>query len=221
MEKVAVYGATRNLYRRAMDCAKSALENGGIDKAIILTEDDWDPCVDGIITRNVSGQPYFNKDGPNATKRWTWMVLMKAALSQLFPELDLVLWLDCDTIVHHDLSELWQLDMTDYYYGMALQYDDGREGKFSEGRPYFNAGVMLCNLKRLREMRLDHLLINSLNKLPYEFNEQDAINELCQDRILTLPGRYNVSNYTVLDDEGEIWIRHYAADPTWGGTRFD
>ena len=220
MEKIAVYGATRNLYARAMDCAVTALDNGHVDRIYILTEDDdvKTPRPE-IQTINVARQIYFSKTGPNATKRWTWMVLIKAALSQLFPELDLVLWLDCDTIVHHDLSELWQLDMTDYYYGMALQYDDGRQGKFSEGRPYFNAGVMLCNLKRLRDMRLDHLLINSLNQLPYEFNEQDAINELCQDRILTLPGRYNVSDYTVPD--GETWIRHYAADPTWGGTRFD
>lgn len=220
MEKIAVYGATRNLYARAMDCAVTALDNGHVDRIYILTEDDdvKTPRPE-IQTIKVAGQAYFDKDGPNATKRWTWMVLMKAALSRTFPELDRVLWLDCDTVVLHDLSELWELDMEDYYYGMALQYDDGREGKFSEGDPYYNAGVMLCNLKRLRDMRMDHLLINCLNKLPYEFNEQDAINELCQDRILTLPGRYNVSDYTVPD--GEIWIRHYAADPTWGGTRFD
>ena len=220
MEKIAVYGSTRNLYARAMDCAVTALDNGHIDRIYILTEDDdvKTPRPE-IQTINVAGQAYFDKDGPNATKRWTWMVLMKAALSRVFPELDRVLWLDCDTVVLHDLSELWELDMEDYYYGMALQYDDGREGKFSEGDPYYNAGVMLCNLKRLRDMRMDHLLINCLNNLEYAFNEQDAINELCRGRILDLPGRYNVSDYTVPD--GEVWIRHYAADPTWGGTRFD
>lgn len=56
-------------------------------------------------------------------------------------------------------------------------------------------------------------LIKALQTREWDFLEQDAINELCRGRILELPGRYNVSYYTVPDTE--LYIRHYAAEGGW------
>lgn len=216
-EKLVVYAATRNLYRNALVCMNSLRLNGNIDKAVLLSEDltvsnphcfpaNWEVLA-------LFKQPWFSYDGPNATKRWTYMVLMKAALSKLFPEYDRVLFLDCDTIVEHDISQLWDLDLSGNYYAMVPQTSDGRGGRFSKGADYFNGGVMMCNLEQLRADHMDDELIRVLNTVDFEFCEQDAINKLCEGRILALPGRYNVSNYTVPDTE--VYIKHFAANGNW------
>ena len=215
-DKLVVYAATRNMYRNALVCANSVLQNGRIDKVAFLIEDEemlGVPMCGDIVLCNVAQQAYFDRTGPNATKRWTYMVLMKAALSKIFPEYDRVLFLDCDTIVEHDISQLWDLDMKGYYYAAVPQIDDGREGEFSQGACYYNAGVLMCNLAELRARGMDDYLIQALNTVDYKFCEQDAINKLCEGRILALPGRYNVSNYTVPDSE--IYIKHFAANGNW------
>ena len=215
-EKLVVYAATRNMYRNALVCANSVLQNGRIDKVAFLIEDEQMlevPMCGDIVLCNVAQQAYFDRTGPNASKRWTYMVLMKAALSKIFPEYDRVLFLDCDTIVEHDISQLWDLDMTGYYYAMVPQTSDGRGGRFSKGADYFNSGVMMCNLEQLRADHMDDELIRVLNTVDFEFCEQDAINKLCEGKILTLPGRYNVSNYTMPDSE--IYIKHFAANGNW------
>ena len=215
MDKVVVYAATRNLYEATAACANSALQNGGIDRVVILIEDDSFPYFaddDRVSWINVSGQPWFRMDGPNATKRWTWMVLMKAALSKIFPELDKVLYLDSDTIVLQDISELWGLDLSGYYFAAVPQLSDGRHGAFTEGR-YYNAGVLFCNLDLLRRHGWDDFLISGINRTDYAFCEQDAINELCGPWIYPLPGRWNTCSYTSLDFEQRIM--HFAATPYW------
>ena len=216
-EKLVVYAATRNMYRNALVCANSVIRNGNIDKVVLLSE-DWHLSVPGWFSENfeikdLSFQEFFDRTGPNATKRWTYMVLMKAALSKIFTEYDRVLFLDCDTIVEHDISQLWDLDMKGYYYAAVPQIDDGREGEFSQGACYYNAGVLMCNLAELRARGMDDYLIQALNTVDYKFCEQDAINKLCWGRILPLPGRYNVSNYTVPDTE--TYIKHFAANGNW------
>ena len=210
MKKTVVYGATRRIYHQVVPCVRSAVMNGNIDEVVLLIEDDVFPyqlpCEAKII--NVSQQPWFNPQGPNALKRWTYMVMMKCCLTKLLPDYDRALFLDCDTLVEHDLSELFDLDMTGYWYAAVPQNDDGREGNFTQG-PYYNAGVLLVNLTEVKEDEL----IRSLQIKDWEFNEQDCINRLCADRILALQGRWNVSDYTIEDTEVYIW--HFASLPDW------
>jgi len=43
------------------------------------------------------------------------MALIRVALGKIFPDLDKVLSLDVDTIVNENISELWDIDISDYY----------------------------------------------------------------------------------------------------------
>ena len=164
--RTVVYGATRNLYEQMIASANSVLQNGNVDEVILLIEDDQFPTSlpANVRTINVSGQPWFDRNGPNTRKRWTYMVLLKAALSKILPTYDKVLFLDCDTIVEHDISALWDIDLTGYYYAAVPQTDDGRDGRFTKGA-YFNTGVLLCNIAELRANEKDDEIINALNTL--------------------------------------------------------
>lgn len=207
--RTAVYCATRNLYGDMETAAKSLLKNTpSVERVWFLIEDDEfpRPLPDCIRVKNVSGQTWFKPGGPNYSTGWTWMVLMRAVLPEIFPELDMVLSLDCDTIVEADVGALWKLPMEDMYFAAVKE-----PMKSAPGRPYVNYGVSFHNLKKQREDRIPKKAARLLNGKAYEAPEQDVMNELCRGHILLLPGGWNISNWT----DGnflERKIRHYAAE---------
>ena len=207
--KAVVYSGTRGIYYDMIPSINSALRNGNIDKVYVLAEDDTFPHKEVEVIK--VSNPF---EGSPNIKKWTWMVLMKAYLSKLIP-LDKVLYLDYDTLVLGDLSPLWELDMTDYYYGGVREPLKSKGGAWYQRDLYINAGVLLCNLNKLRDGKDDEI-IKALMTKDYPYCEQDCINELCEGNILTLQGRYNRNDYTETDTE--TIIRHYATLPqeVWG-----
>ena len=202
--KAACYCGTRNLYKDMIPAVNSLLKNSDVDKVYLLIEDDVFPykMPDCVETINVKDQPYFTHNGPNFKNGWTYMVLMRAALHRIFPELDEILSLDIDTIVAKDISGLWDYDITDYYVAGVKE-----PGK-SRSHIYINCGVMRLNLKKLRDGMGDDI-INALNTRHYDFNEQDCINEMCHDWILELPSDYNSNHFTTPTTTPKIV--HFAA----------
>lgn len=204
MIKAAVYTGSRNLYPAMVTAAKSLLANSDVDKIYLLIEDDEIPydipeCVETI---NVSEQKFFQEDGPNMKSGYTYLAMMRAALAYVFPDLDVILSLDVDTIVDKDISDLWSLPLDDYYFAAAKEEHRSYEGLF-----YTNTGVALYNLKKLRDGKADEVIF-ALNHQRFTWVEQDAFNYLCQGRILEMPSRYNVNTWTAPTEEKRIL--HYA-----------
>lgn len=189
--KTAVYCGTRNVYYDMMTAAKSLLINSTVDLIYFLIEDDEFPydLPDTIKCINVSNQSYFLPQSPNYTNPWTWMVLMRAALSKVLPGIDRILSLDIDTIVDSNIDELWDIPIDDYYYA-AVQEPFRSSGSYYYG----NFGVVYFNLKKMREDKKDDEVIRKLNSYNYDANEQDAFNDSCQGKIYHLPPEYNGGN---------------------------
>ena len=211
-KRVAVYTGSRNLYSDMLPAIKSMLMNGKPDLIYLLIEDDkfpyWLPS--NVKTINVSGQKYFPKDSANMKSKFTYLAMMRAALAKVLPEdIDMVLSLDCDTIIHGSLDELWDLDLDGYYF--SASEEPGRSEY--EDCLYTNTGVALYNLKMLRETGKVDEVIEELNRKHYPWVEQDVFNFLCQGGILPMPSKYNANNFTYPTDE--IVIKHYAGYSCW------
>lgn len=208
--KHAVYMGTRNLYPVMLPPVRSLLANSEVDHVWLLTEDDAFPYPlpdpDRVHVINVSSQPYFRHDGPNYHRKWTYMVLLKTALPKLFPSVDRILCLDVDTFIVKNIDELWSMWMDEYY--LAAVHDTGKNDP-----EYYNAGVMMMNLDKLRQDHMDDRLIDVLNRIPFEFCEQEAISLYCKGHIKRLPGNYNASSWTDKADDPKII--HYAAIRNW------
>jgi lipopolysaccharide biosynthesis glycosyltransferase len=136
------------------------------------------------------------------------MVLIRAALSKIFPKLDTILSLDVDTIVNEDISDIWDIPLKNYYLAGVREPE-----KSTENSLYINMGVALFNLKKLRKDKKDNEIIHALNTIQYDYNEQDCINEKCKGAIYELSPDYNVTNYTVQAKHRKII--HYAAIKGW------
>ena len=189
-KRAVVYAGTRKLYRDMVGAVKSLLTYNPDVRVYLLIEDDsfpyWMPeCVETV---NVSGQPWFRHDGPNYKSGWSYMILLRAALTKLFPEYDRILSLDVDTIVQEDLSFLWEMDMDGKGVAAVPEY-------MIKSRPknYINVGVMMQNLALIREEEADNRMIDMLNRRKFLWPEQDALNNVFYGRMNILPVRYNDS----------------------------
>ena len=205
MRKVVGYAGTRNVYHNMAVAAKSLLSHTRVDRVWFLIEDDAFPeeLPEVIRCKNMSGQPYF-PDGPNTRKRWSYMSLLRLALPEILPEEDRVLWLDIDTIVHTDITDLMETDL-DGCYVAAVEEPIRSKDPFL----YYNAGVMVMDLKKLRDGMAD-LLIRYVNRVDMRFPDQDVINLLCQGRIKPVSPYWNSNIWIVeVSDPG---ITHFAAD---------
>ena len=193
MRRTVVYAGTRNLYRIMKTAVRSLLANNNIDDVYLLIEDDIFPYeLDSRVkTMNISDQTFFPETGANSKSRWSYMAMIRVALSKLFPDLDRVLWLDCDTIVNGDISELFEIDMKGYCFAGVPE-----TVKTTDRFVYLNSGVLLMNLDFIRETKQDDRLIKHLNSYPLELPDQDAINQLSQNFILTLDSKYNACRFT-------------------------
>ena len=208
-ERTALYAATRNLYHDMVVSAKSLLCHNGADKIIFLIEDDEfpEPIPSCITTMNVSNQTYFNPSGPNFNSKWTYMILLRTALCYLLQHLDRILVLDCDTLVNKPIDFLWSVDISNHYFAMVEE----KQITYRK-HPYFNFGVTIHNLAKLRDGTAD-TIIRTINSVRLQFCEQDAVNSVCYGHILELPAEYNSIYFNKPSiPDGQEFIKHYADD---------
>lgn len=101
------------------------------------------------------------------------------------PELERVLYLDCDLVAHRDVRALFAHDLHGAALGAVFDYwVDGeafaRTWGLDAAHRYFNAGVLLLDLARLRSSGAFRDVIARLdqNLAHYPFLDQDALNHV-------------------------------------------
>ena len=126
-----------------------------------------------------------------------------------FLDEDIVLYMDGDSVIQNDLSQLFKIDLTDYYFaavqdtaGQAYRQKVGIEGK----EKYINSGFTLINLKKWREDNIENRFLEFIQK--YKGNvpccDQGTLNGVCKGKILILPPKYNVMTPILTFSANEI-----------------
>ena len=207
--RYVVYAADHRVQDMMLLSAKSFLAHNTADKIFLLVDNDdiarnLPPVFQCI---NVSNQDVFPHDGPNIMQWYGYMTTLRAGLTRVLPlDVERVLWLDPDTIVMDDISDIWNYDLEQYYFAAVREVRNNDHTL----KPYFNAGVMLMNLRKLAEDGKATEVIDAINTTPYKHLEQDALNYLCHNHILSLPSRY--SDSYVSEPCKHPLIHHYLAN---------
>jgi lipopolysaccharide biosynthesis glycosyltransferase len=123
-------------------------------------------------------------------------------LPDLLPETDRVLYLDVDTLIVDDLTELWNTDLQDRYLAAVSNTlpPESRGWPRRLGIPaeqgYFNSGVLLLNLEMMRRNQMtERLIAYGRNPgLRLAWPDQDALNKLMGHRRVSLHPRWNCQN---------------------------
>ena len=88
----------------------------------------------------------------SADTRITEAAYYRLLVGSIFPDLEKVLYLDCDLVVLGSLQEIWETDLSDHTLAAAEEIMDPplHRDSFLRTSRYFNSGVMLFNLLRWR-----------------------------------------------------------------------
>ena len=214
-EKIVAYFSTRRLYNVLPAAYNSLLAYTPGVRVFLFIEDDKLPykTPENVTCVNVTGQTLFPKTGPCFRTKYTYMILLKTALTKIFPDAQRALILDVDTIVCGDISPLWDYNISHAYYAAVTE----PEGSRLRGVPYANFGVVMLNLDKLRSSGKDDEIITELNTNYHPYPEQDAFNKICMNRFDPLPPEYNVTTpgFGITGKADRHMIRHFAGFDRW------
>ncbi|KAF3981538.1 MAG: glycosyltransferase family 8 protein [Methylococcales symbiont of Hymedesmia sp. n. MRB-2018] len=117
-------------------------------------------------------------------------------LPSLLNKLDKVLYLDADLVITDDLSDFWNVNVTDHYVAAVENpFFDRYESLGMEPKQgYFNAGVLLLNLSRWRIGEVESKALEYLSNHQSEclMFDQDALNAVFQGNWKRVDLRWNL-----------------------------
>lgn len=128
---------------------------------------------------------------------FTLTIYYRLFIPTMFPEYDKGIYIDSDVVLSADIAELFDTDIGENYIGACtdasiqeipelINYMENAVGV--PKIEYINSGVLLMNLKKLRELELDYHFLRLLNE--YHFDcvapDQDYINAMCNGNIYYL-----------------------------------
>ena len=161
---------------------------------------------------------------------YTCTTYFRVFIAGMFPQYDKALYLDCDTVILGDISELYNYDLGDNLiagapcegvnsfevYREYVRTVDGLNPDY-----FFNAGVILMNLKAFREEKFYEQFADLLQKYKFTLiQDEDYLNVLCQDRVLRLPRAWNKTPVSKdLLPREDLRIVHYLM--TWKPWRYE
>lgn len=208
-EKKGIYAvaATRKYYKYLNTWLYAFSEHNNYEKIYVCIEDkelnlpfrdleyiDMDEYLD------INGANYNGLDGKGA--------LIRLYLPEIVKE-DKILYMDLDTIVVDDISELFDIDIENYYCAGVFDH-------YMKNQPlntildidydnYINAGVILFNLEYVRKDKKDKELIEYINSTKLTYLDQDTINKVFYGKIKLIDSIYNSCGATETKDNFKIY----------------
>ena len=148
-------------------------------------------------------------------------------IAEMFPEYDKAIYIDSDTVVQGDISEMYRTDIREAFVGACheqamVQVDE--YGTYAERvvgvsrHNFFNAGVLLinCDLFRIRFV-LDKFIqyLHTYNFVVTQ--DEDYLNLICKDHVYWLDQRWNTEIFGKIDypiDEANV-IHYIMVSKPW------
>lgn len=156
--------------------------------------------------------PFGRSDQPDHVSIATYYRLF---ITEILPvDVHRILYLDGDMIVRHNLSELWNIDLSGYAVGVVHDCDEDSQTKgnrlpYPMETGYFNAGMLLINLDYWRDNCCFEVFLDFIEKHQDKiiFHDQDVLNATLWDKRKWVSVTYNFQS-------SFIYLPEYTADYT-------
>ena len=164
-------------------------------------ESRYERCEINII--EISDENFQNAN----TKRYPLATYYRLILADLLPDINRIIYLDGDTLIYTDLSEMYNLDMGN---NIILGFVDNSYKKAEEfgikTYKYIVAGVLLINLKKIRKENFTAKFFEFMDKNQDKLTQEDqtVINIVLHGRIGFLPPKFGIWNFV----NKEAVLRH-------------
>lgn len=133
---------------------------------------------------------------------FTLTIYFRLFIPEMFPQYDKGIYIDSDVVLTTDIAKLYDIDIGDSLIGACndlsiadipplVAYTENAIGVKKE--QYINSGVLLMNMKALREADLEGNFLRLLNT--YHFDsiapDQDYLNAMCNGKICYLDAMWD------------------------------
>lgn len=145
-------------------------------------------------------------DNPISNPHVKMPTYYRLIIADQIPEWDRCICLDSDILIMDDLSSIYDWKIEENYIAGVKSWEDQQKNEYnlmhmkqnglSSMDSYIYMGVLLMNLKKIREDKLIRQFIMHMSR-GYKSDDQDVFNICCYGKISFLPLRYN------------LLIRHY------------
>lgn len=191
--------------KNAKKLAKLATENAEID--IVYMKENLKEITNRVENRLRCD--YF-----------TLSIYFRIFIADMFPQYDKGIYIDSDIVVPGDISELYNIELGDNIIAAStdhsiqeipelMHYVENAVGV--KRNEYINSGVLLMNLKLMREKKLSTNFLELLSK--YHFDcvapDQDYLNAMCNGKIVYLDKSWDAMPNNQKEELKEPKLIHY------------
>ena len=164
----------------------------------------------------------INKDKIHLRDYYTKAIYYRIFIPDLFPQYDKILYVDCDVVLLEDISKLYNQSLDDNIF-IAVHEETMTVmdvfGNYSEKflgvkrENYFNSGLLLINVKKYIEEKIEERFIAFMHKYKFEVApDQDYLNFLCKDKVKYVDVGWNKTPFSEdinPFDENRVKLVHY------------
>lgn len=153
----------------------------------------------------VECKPRLDKYVYNFTnKQLSRATFMRFLAIDLLSEYEKIAYVDCDTVINADIADLYNIDIGENLIGgvidphieLMMKCDSNVYAHIKENvkreTPYFNAGVILMNLKQLRSSFSTDDLLSLAALRSWRWEDQDILNYISEGKTQLLDRSWNV-----------------------------
>lgn len=151
--------------------------------------------------RDVGGQIRSLSNKFKVRDYYTLTTYYRLVIPDTFFWLDKALYLDCDIVVNGDISELYHTDIGDNIVGAIRDASVQIVPEFItyvekaldiRHENYFNAGILVMNLKKMRSEHFTRQIVNLTKSVVYKVaQDQDVLNVVCKDKVFYVDPTWN------------------------------
>lgn len=147
-------------------------------------------------------------------------IFYRLFIPQLFPKYDKVIYLDSDTVVNHDIAELYNTDLTNSLFAACVDssiqqvpemIDYIQNVMNIDPTKYINSGVLIMNAKMFREKHFTKAFLELMNQ--YHFDciapDQDYLNKMGEGEIKYLDPRWDAMPNEHTKPFNDPYLIHY------------
>lgn len=114
-------------------------------------------------------------------------------LPSLLPQINKIIYFDCDFIICTSLSDLYNKNLDNY---IIAGVNDTDKAKIKQNPQYINSGMILFDLKKMREQKIEDEFLSwtkeNIEKI--KLGDQEIINEVLKGKIKIIEDEWNVQS---------------------------
>lgn len=166
--------------------------------------------LENISIRFYNISSYMRGHNFHVSAHFTIATYYRLFAPSIFSNYEKIIYLDVDTILLDDIAQLYNTNLEANLLAAAQDYGVIAKIKVGKWEPlsyfqqtlgiknpfseYFQAGVLIFNIRRMNELKIEQQCIDVASKNKYAYVDQDVLNRVCYGKIKTLDSAWNVNS---------------------------